>query len=210
MTNAEKERERLTRVYGAMSDGELQKIASQAADLTDVAREVLQQEIGHRALLPESTPAATEASPEPETTEGLVTIRQFRDLHEALLAQGTLQSAGIDCFIADDNMVRMNWFWSNLIGGVKLQVRPEDAEGASEVLEQDIPESFDVEGLGAYEQPRCPKCQSLDIGFEEFEKGFALTSAYMMAPVPLRREKWKCHSCGHEWQETEQPRGTGD
>ena len=39
-----------------------------------------------------------------------VTIRAFRDLPEALLAKGSLESAGIDCFLVDDNMVRLDWF----------------------------------------------------------------------------------------------------
>ena len=71
--------------------------------------------------------------------EDLVILRQFRDLPEALLAKGSLASAGIESFLADDNMVRMDWFISNLVGGIKLCVRPEDAEAALEMLEQPIP-----------------------------------------------------------------------
>ena len=50
----------------------------------------------------------------------LVSIRQFRDLPEALLAKGCLESAGIECFFRDDNLVRLDWFISNFIGGIKL------------------------------------------------------------------------------------------
>ena len=57
----------------------------------------------------------------------LVTIRQFRDLPEALLAKGSLESAGIECFLADENLVRLDWFISNFIGGIKLKVRVPDA-----------------------------------------------------------------------------------
>jgi hypothetical protein len=33
----------------------------------------------------------------------------------------------------DDNMIRMDWFISNLLGGIKLKVRAEDAEAASDM-----------------------------------------------------------------------------
>ena len=208
MANAEQEQERLRSLYHGMGDGELEKLAQEGSELTDVARETLEEEIRNRGVAVEQPPAVVSAEPDiaqAVNRDGLVTIRRFRDLHDALLARGMIQSAGIECFIGDDNMVRLDWFISNLLGGVKLQVRQEDAEGASDILEQDIPEGFDVEGVGEYEQPRCPKCQSLDIGFEEFNKGVALTSAYVIAPVRFRREKWKCHSCGYEWHEEEGP-----
>ena len=73
-----------------------------------------------------------------------MSIRRFRDLPEALLAKGGLESAGIECFLADDNMVRLDWFISNLLDGVKLLVNSGDAEDAVTVLNQSIPENFDV------------------------------------------------------------------
>jgi hypothetical protein len=134
----------------------------------------------------------------------LATVRQFRDLIEAQLAKGMLKSAGIECFLADDNMVRMNWFISSLIGGLRLQVRPEDAQAAKEILDQPPPEGFDVEGVGQYEQPRCPNCQSLDISFEDADKGVKLGAMWALGvPLPIRQERWKCHSCGREWQEVD-------
>jgi len=65
----------------------------------------------------------------------LLTIRQFRDLPQALLAKSVLDSAGIECFLGDDNLIRMDWLWSNLLGGIKLRVRQEDALVASRLLE---------------------------------------------------------------------------
>jgi hypothetical protein len=74
----------------------------------------------------------------------LVTIRKFRDLPEALLAQGRLESSGIEAFLFDDNMVRMDWLISNLLGGVKLKVEEEDVEIAEEILNQVVSEDFDT------------------------------------------------------------------
>jgi hypothetical protein len=87
---------------------------------------------------------AEEASGPEDSTEAvlretefrdLLTIRQYRDLPEALLAKSVLESAGIECFLGDDNLIRMDWLWSNLLGGIKLRVRREDALVASRLLE---------------------------------------------------------------------------
>ncbi len=38
----------------------------------------------------------------------------------------------------------MDWFWSNLLGGIKLCVRESDTDAASDLLDLDIPENFDL------------------------------------------------------------------
>ncbi|HSP68916.1 MAG TPA: DUF2007 domain-containing protein [Bryobacteraceae bacterium] len=62
----------------------------------------------------------------------LVTIRQFGNMSEALLAKGCLESAGIECFLADANITRLEWPLSR---GMRLQVSPGDAETALAFLE---------------------------------------------------------------------------
>ena len=62
----------------------------------------------------------------------LVTIRQFGNLAEALMAKSCLDSAGIECFLADANMA---WLDSPVVRGMRLQVSPDDAETAIELLE---------------------------------------------------------------------------
>jgi hypothetical protein len=221
----EQERRRLAEFYSYQMDGELEKVAGQAYDLTDMAREALRAEMARRGLtaaLAEHAPAASvtfgssassprPGDPPPETPQaevspnhageqGMVTIRQFRDLPEALFAKGSLESTGIECVLLDGNMVRLDWFISNLLGGVKLQVRPEDAAVAEEILSQPIPENFDVPGVGEYEQPRCPKCQSMDVNLQEVAPA-AYLSAAVSVPYPFRRPAWKCHSCDAEWED---------
>ena len=63
----------------------------------------------------------------------LVTIRVFGDMSEALLAQGCLESAGIESFLADVNIARLEW---PVTRGLRLQVDVEDAESASILLQQ--------------------------------------------------------------------------
>jgi hypothetical protein len=193
----EAERQRLAGVYSGMADLELEKLAKTRFSLTESARTALREEFSRRGRpQPEEDPQGTD---EPEFRE-LVTIRQFTGLPEALLAKGGLESAGIECFLADDNYVRMDWFISNAIGGVKLRVKPEDVDAANEILDQPIPENFDVDGGESIQQPRCPVCQSLEVTFQELNQSVAYVSAYLHLPIPLHRAAWRCHACKHEWE----------
>jgi hypothetical protein len=193
------ERRRLAQFYAAMTDGELEKLADDADSLTALAREALEDELDRRNL--DEIPEAPSLARDQISARDLIAIRKFRDLPEALLAKGAIESAGIECFLADDNLVRLDWFISNFIGGVKLLVDRENADSAANVLNQPIPEGFDFQGAGDYQQPRCPKCYSLDITFEELNKPVAYTTAYFGVPIPYPRQSWKCNTCGRRWQE---------
>lgn len=138
------ERSRLAQFYASLSDGELQQLGRESTSLTEEARAALASEMARRG-----TPmdACDLASGGQDSTlhrraemRDLLTIRQFRDLPEALLAKSVLDSAGIECFLGDDNLIRMDWLWSNLLGGIKLRVRQEDAIVASRLLEEAAPE----------------------------------------------------------------------
>src|SRR5580658_2552567 len=194
----EQERVRIAGVYSAMSDEELGQIAASGDELNASAQEALSAEAAKRGL------TIKIALPRGENVvefNEAVTLRQFRDLSEALLAKGSLESAEIQAYLVDDNMIRMDWFISNLLGGIKLKVHPEDAEAANEILNQPIPETLDFEGAGNFEQPKCPKCQSLDISFEELNKPVAYFSAYAGVSIPAHKQGWTCHACGNEWED---------
>ena len=134
----------------------------------------------------------------------LVTIERFRDLPEALLAKGKLESAGITCFLADTELVRTDWLWSNLIGNMRLQVRAEDADDALALLHEPIPPTLATDELGdAYHQPHCPNCDSLDVAFEAINRFWSYGLMFFGFPIPIRKNKWKCYNCGTEW--TEEP-----
>jgi hypothetical protein len=207
MPAPEPERARIASVYSAMSDEELRQIAQSGDELSAAAEEVFRAEMAKRGLQLQSSPSLGEDVLEFNET---VTLRQFRDLPEALLAKGSLESAGIQAYLVDDNMIRMDWFISNLLGGIKLKVQPEDAEAANEILNQPIPEMLDVENMGNFEQPKCPKCQSLDVSHEELNKPVAYLSAYVGIPLPLYKKGWICHSCGAEWKEDGVPANQND
>jgi Putative prokaryotic signal transducing protein len=124
-------------------------------------------------------------------------LRRFRDLPDPLAVKSILDSAGIECLLGDENVVRLDWFWSNLVGGVKLWVRQQDMDQAENLIEQSIPEEFSVEGVGDFKQPRCPICGSFDVSLEQVNKSVALISASVGLPIPLKPKRWRCRSCGH-------------
>ena len=131
-----------------------------------------------------------------------IVLRRFRDLPDAFLFGSLLASAGIEFYLADENTIRMDWFWSNLLGRIKLCVRKSDADTASSLVGQSVPEKFDVDGLGEYQQPRCPKCQSLEISFQGLNKAVDYTRALLGGHMPHSRSLWECDSCGYQWPES--------
>ena len=204
--NQERERRRLAANYAGMTDGELQRLARHAESLTELAWEALEDELDRRHIdseheSPDEESKDVSARRESVEVQELLTLRKFRDLPEALLAKGSLESAGIECFLADENLVRLDWFISNFIGGIKLNVRPADFANAQKLLDEPILEGLYVQGIGLYEQPRCPKCQSLDVNFQELDRPIAYMSAFLHVPIPLQRPAWRCHACDAEWED---------
>lgn len=202
--NEQRERQRLAANYAGMTDGELQRLARNSDSLTEMAWDALEDEMDHRHMEFPDDECSDDAVQEPRQemqVQELVTIRKFRDLPEALLAKGSLESAGIECFLVDENLVRLDWFISNFIGGIKLNVRARDAENAQKLLDEPILEGLYVQGIGLYEQPRCPKCQSLDVNFRELDRPIAYMSAFLRVPIPVQRPAWRCHACDAEWED---------
>ena len=191
----EKERRRLVAYYGSLEDAELREIAAESAGLTEVAREVLRAEISNRAMVP----APEIFGPDTAATvpPGPIMIRRYRDLPDALIAKSVLDSAGIESFLIDENIVRLNWLWSNLVGNVKVLVRAEDADDGRLMLEQPVPESFTTDA-GEYVQPRCPNCRSFDVTLNGLDRRFFL-GLLISLPLPITIKGWSCRACRHEW-----------
>jgi hypothetical protein len=201
-----KESQRLTVLYAGMEDQELAKIAADAPLLTELAHNALNAELLRRGMPPlaERIPAETETVKKPDPPKPVM-LRRYRDLPEASIAQSILDSGGIESFLADDNLVRMDWFYSNLVGGIKIFVREEDAEAAIKLLDQDVPEKFELENQSLYEQPRCPNCHSFDVSLDGLDKPASYAIMFVSLPIPILRKGWNCQSCGHTWGESDVP-----
>lgn len=71
--------------------------------------------------------------------ESLVTIAVFHSQPEFLLARTRLESADIECFAYDENMLRIGGWHPHILGGIKLQVRESEATDALAILQQTTP-----------------------------------------------------------------------
>jgi hypothetical protein len=143
--NRIEERARLVTLYAGMSDLELQKVGTNPEALTDWAFEALREEMkkrglewaGHDMPLPsEILRSERDQKPIDDSGNRPVILRRYRDMPEAFIERSVLEDAGIECVLQDDNTVRMDWLWSNAMGGIKLVVREKDAEEAEKILSQ--------------------------------------------------------------------------
>src|SRR5450631_1145290 len=90
----------LREFYARMNEGELAKVASEAYDLTDVARPILQAEIAKRGM---EVPLITEPSTRPvimvyRSKVDLVVIGQYWNIADAQKIQELLNGDGIPCY----------------------------------------------------------------------------------------------------------------
>lgn len=192
--------------YQQMSETELMELAQSYDGLLEAAQAALRAEFARRGLEP---PIIEE--PDEWELRRVVTVHSYRDLAEAYAGRALLESEGIQAWIADENLVRTNWFLSNLVGGLRLQVAEQDEAAAREILEQSTPPPIPYDSEEVFEQPTCPKCGSAEIQLGDgTERGRSFVALYVLCiPVPPRQAKWHCHACGATWaddgEQTEEP-----
>lgn len=188
--------EDLAAQYAQMSETELMELARSYDGLLEIAQMALRAEFARRGLEP---PLVEE--PEEWEFRRLVTVRRYRDLPEAFVGRSLLESAGIPAWTADEHLVRMDWFLSNMVGGMRLQVDERDEAAAREILEEAAPKTITYGEEQVYVQPTCPKCGSAEITLGSgTERGRSLLALYLLSiPVPPRKAAWHCEACGAQW-----------
>lgn len=65
------------------------------------------------------------------------TLASFSKAEDAHLLRARLEGSGIAAYVRDENMVSVDWLYSNAIGGVKVDVADEDFIAARELLAAD-------------------------------------------------------------------------
>jgi hypothetical protein len=178
--------------YARMNEGELLNLAASYDSLVEPAQEALRGEFARRGMEP---PLLEDKGWDEVTGQKLVTVRRYRDLSVAIVGRSTLESAGIFCFLQDENFLRLDWGAAIALGGLRLQVRPEDVRAAEEVLSQPMPESIDYESRKNYIQPHCPRCGSINVAVP------SLLEVSLSEPPNV--ESWRCHACGFAWVDDE-------
>src|SRR6266481_6186099 len=81
-------------------------------------------------------PVAQQRQGEASEADRPVILRRYSEMPAAFVEKSVLDAAGIECYLQDENVVRMDWFLSNALGGIKLIVREKDAAEAEKILSQ--------------------------------------------------------------------------
>lgn len=72
-----------------------------------------------------------------------ITVARYDTMPEAHIAMGRLHAEHIDAWLADEHLVQTDWLYSIAVGGIKLQVNPEDVDRALKVLAEDYSATID-------------------------------------------------------------------
>ncbi len=130
----------------------------------------------------------------------LKTIVSYRDIPIAELAKSKLESEGIYCFLANKNHIGMNWLYSLALGGVKVQVKEEDAELALKILNEDFSsELSEVENEFTLlcTNELCEQCGSSNLELINYSRKAGAWSLLLSFPFIFFKKRYKCKDCGH-------------
>jgi hypothetical protein len=110
--------------YRLRTDKELLSDARHYDEMVEAAKTAIRAEFERRGLepptvyewVPDEQPVS-QPEPAPDKDVQLVTVRRYRDLSEAIVGRSVLESAGILCFLLDENFVRLDWATPTLSAG---------------------------------------------------------------------------------------------
>jgi tetratricopeptide (TPR) repeat protein len=177
----------------------LRGIALEELDLPQEAADAYESAISLERNFHEAIRNLWELEREQGIQHELVTIATFTFPMDAFVPKTKLESEGIWAFVADEELVNVDWRYCFAIGRVKLQVRDSDVERALRVLEEPSPPLEHVEN----DQPRCPACGSHLTRYEKCNLRLVFASWLLLGvPLPLRRARWRCWDCHHRWKTT--------
>lgn len=141
----------------------------------------------------------------------LVTIKTFDTYISAQILKARLEAEGIKCFLKDEQSVTMYWFWSNALGGVKLQVFDYDKQYAEKIittieqealLHSETPGFWDEEDVEQLHPDNkiCIHCGSRNTRQNEYSKRSAAISILLLGfPLLFKSHKWHCFHCGEDF-----------
>jgi hypothetical protein len=200
--------QRLTQLYREMGDGVLEELDADKGDLTEVAQQVLGDEIRKRGLDKPSGPSnETDASKrfgispwsrngdssaaEDTTEESNLPVEytwkaplcECEDSEKVRQVQEVLRRAGIESWIEGPG-----YSVALEMSSPRIEVAADQLEQAREIISRPIPQEIvEQSKLPAeeYVPPVCPSCGADEPILESVE------------PV----NAWRCESCGKQWSE---------
>lgn len=145
-----------------------------------------------------------------DTTPGdtqFATVGAFAMPYEADIVSSLLEAYEIPAFLMDYETIYVNWFYSNALGGVKVQVSKDDFHLASEIIKDAIENQNRMQG---FSEGACPRCNSPKTTLVVCGRQWAVLT-WMVAGIPLVWPwvRLKCSSCGNVWRDYPANRGEG-
>jgi DNA-directed RNA polymerase subunit RPC12/RpoP len=133
-----------------------------------------------------------------------VTIKTYDNTYELSMAKSFLESQGIVCSIKDEFTIQVNPFYSNAIGGIKLQVLEHQLEQAQELLNNQTPATETQNAATETHHSSdiiCPNCGSNNTLKNKISpKVFAICILLLGFPLPFARRTYHCFNCSTDFK----------
>jgi hypothetical protein len=206
----------LTTLYGKMGDLEIRELAANLGDLTEMAQQVLRDEMKNRGMNEKPAQSALarasdsrDAEPwddaefdteDAEANQGEATLGytwktvlcNSESADEAWMKCQMLRRAGIESWM-ERRGARHAIPWADElgVGDIQILVGADQLDEARAAVAQPIPtdiaeEVKSYEGATEFVLPNCPKCGAEDPLLESVD------------PV----NSWECEACGHTWTDS--------
>ncbi|PKA98603.1 hypothetical protein B0O79_2290 [Flavobacteriaceae bacterium MAR_2009_75] len=130
------------------------------------------------------------------------TIKTYMFPYEAAIDRARLEAHGMECFTRDEMTIQVHNFYSQALGGVKLQVRANDFEKAAEILGESVDLELETIRDDYFESSiKCPNCMSGNVTVLRINRIWSLVVLMLVAlPIPFRMRKVHCYNCQSQFK----------
>lgn len=139
-----------------------------------------------------------------------ITILTFTLPQDAYLPKTFLESEGIESILKDEHIVQVYNFYSNAVGGVKLQVKESDFENGSVILKKggyiksknNKEAKVEIVHLDkGINKKKCSFCQSGNIGIRKEPNILTVIVYFILGAIfPIYKTSCKCFDCEKAWR----------
>lgn len=134
----------------------------------------------------------------------LITVSTYTNALEAHIVKGRMEADDIPAFIPHEHHIWAYWLFSNVLGGVRLQVLPQHVVEAKKILNginNSTYENILEAQEGAFDKIVCPECNSDRAVVRGWDQRIALVVASTFSiPTPYRLDSCWCLDCGYRWR----------
>lgn len=126
-----------------------------------------------------------------------VPLKTYTFPHEVFIDRSKLESYGIECFTKDEFTVQVHNFYSQALGGIRLQVQAKDVQRAEEIL-NDNP---DLKATYEDSELKCPNCNSGNVTKIKLNRVRSIVALMVIGlPIPFLARKYQCYECHSEFK----------